>query len=146
MTRAEHALRIFDEGCDCGQAILQAFEAGMDADQHELDCHHAAVPLLPGRPDERCGIVSGALTVIGEWRELGDAPDRAAELSARFRERFLAAHASLGCRQLLGYDLTDVRQLGEALDTGAVETVCRRLMLDACALLEELLSPVPAAS
>lgn len=135
MNRTEAALRYFDDGCDCGKALLKAYEPVLALDDATRAGYRASSAPLLGSPAERCEVVSGALEVLAH---LGS-PDATERLAARFQDRFLRAHPSTSCKKLLGYDLSVLPEFSEAVDSGVVDRVCRGLLSETCALLEEFL-------
>ncbi len=145
MNRTEAALRYFDDGCDCGKALLKAFEPILAVDEATREGYRAASAPLLGRPAERCEVVSGALEVLahlGRPDAAGIEARGAEDLAARFRERFLSRHPSMNCAGLLGYDLSVLSDYSEAVDTGAVDRICRGLLTEICAILDELVGEV----
>lgn len=142
MDRTEAALRYFDDGCDCGKALLKAYEPILAVDEATRAGYRASSAELLGNPAERCEVVSGALEVLAH---LG-LPDAAEKLSMSFRDRFLSLHPSTSCRQLLGYDLAILPEFSEAVDSGVVDRVCRQILAEACAIIEELLVDSPRSA
>jgi hypothetical protein len=136
MNRTESALKYFDEGCDCGKALLRAYEPILPLDEATRAGYRASCSELLGRPAERCEVVSGAFEVLSH---LGHSDRHVLEeLSSRFNARFLAAHGSTSCKKLLGYDLTVLPDFSEAVDSDAVGRVCRGLIKEVCEILDEL--------
>ncbi|MDP3176317.1 MAG: C-GCAxxG-C-C family protein [Spirochaetaceae bacterium] len=144
MTHSELALTAFDAGCDCGKAIIRAYETETILDERSLARLHEDVPGLPGHPEDECGIVTGADIVIQTLRGLKASPTTASEFSRTFKERFIALNESACCKRLLGYDVADVRELGQAIDADAFDHVCRKLMADACSILDGMIAAMPA--
>jgi len=138
MNRAEAALKYFDDGCDCGKALLRAYEPILPLDEPTRLRYRASCAQLPGSPAERCEVVSGALEVLAHL-DTSDAHVPEA-LAARFKDRFLAGHGSTSCKKLLGYDLSELHDFSEAVDSGAVDRVCRGLIKDVCEILDDLVS------
>lgn len=136
MTRSEAALHYFDSGCDCGKALLRAYEPVLTLDHATRAHYRAPCAQLPGSPSKQCGVVNGSLEVLSHIRD----PD----LAAKFKARFMTIHPDLECKKLLGYDLTELADYSKAIDTDAVDHVCRELVLQACAILDELMGEVQA--
>ena len=107
MTRAERAIELFLQGCNCAQAVFAAFAdlVGMD--------EAAALRLSSsfggglGRQREVCGAVSGMCMVLGALYGYDDVTDPKVktehyaliqEMCGKFRDAF----GSIVCRELLG--------------------------------------------
>src|SRR5665647_2706442 len=109
MTRKEEALRIFDSGFNCSQAVLGAFceELGMKQE--------TALRITTGfggglRRAEVCGAVTGAIMAIG--LKIGHSVEgdnatkmHAYEITKQFESRFEELNGSIICRSILRYDL-----------------------------------------
>jgi len=141
MTRTETALRYFDEGCDCGKAILHAYEPVLNLDAKTRERYRASCSQLPGSPAEQCEAVSGAFEVLSHL--YGPEAGGSADLLARFKARFMATHDSTTCKKLLGYDLTYVKDLATVIETDAVGHVCRELVMQTCAILDDIIEEAP---
>ncbi|MGZ4849119.1 MAG: C-GCAxxG-C-C family protein, partial [Halobacteriota archaeon] len=91
------------------------------------------------RSDEVCGVVSGAVMVIGLRYGGTRADDTQAKETTYaavvdFLQRFRKLHGSLECTTLLGYNLSDPRQHARARKI--VPTRCPIFVSDAVTLLE----------
>jgi hypothetical protein len=145
MTRTEAALQYFDGGCDCGKALLRAYEPVLALDKSTRAHYRTPCSQLPGSPSKLCELVSGSLAVlshVGSPRGEGAGPD----LAQRFKDRFMSNHEGLECKKLLGLDLTELGDLSKAIDSDAIDHVCRELVVQACGILDELIGDVPAPS
>ena len=131
MTRTEAALKYFDGGCDCGKSLLRAYEPILSLDTATRAHYRTPCSQLPGSPSKQCELVSGSLEVLSHVND----PD----LARRFKDRFKAIHADMECKKLLGYDLGELGDFSKAIDTDAVDHVCRPLVAQACAILDDLL-------
>ena len=137
MTRTEAALAYFDEGFDCGKAILRAYEPILSLRNTEREQYKSQLSQLPGKPEEQCEVVTSAMDVLAHLcKQNADCHQR---LQARFHERFMSEHDSTSCRKLLGYDLAYVPDMAVAVDSGAVDRVCRDLVARTCCILDELI-------
>lgn len=106
MTRSEKAVLLFEQGCNCAQAVFTAF-----ADLCGLD-EAAALRLSSSfgggvaRQREVCGAVSGMCMVAGALYGYDDVTDQTIKMEhyARVRglcDRFREAYGSIICRELL---------------------------------------------
>ena len=96
------------------------------------------------RMGETCGVVTGALMVIGLKYGMTQAKDEGArdktyKRAQEFASKFKARHDSIVCRELLGYDLSKPEGRKAAHDKGLFTTLCPQLVRDAVEILEQLL-------
>lgn len=106
MDHAEKARTLFLEGYNCSQAVVCAFEDLTGLDRRAAARLSSSFGGGMGRLREVCGVVSGALIVLGILCGYDDPKDQAAktehykqvqEFARRFRER----NGSIICRELL---------------------------------------------
>jgi C_GCAxxG_C_C family probable redox protein len=137
------AVRRFDEGFNCAQAVFSAIAetSGLPLDM----ALRIATPFGGGiaRAGQTCGAVTGALMALGLTFGTASAADKegkerqyriAQDLMERFKER----HGSTVCRDLLGYDISTPEGLKEAHDKGLFTTLCPLLVADAVGLVAGL--------
>ena len=124
--KAEEALRLHGEGCNCCQAVVAAL-AGEEGLSRE-DAMRVGAAFGGGmRRGEVCGAVTGALMILG-LKYGADAPeqqDRKADANARtieFMKAFEERHGSYLCRELL---------------KASGKKICAEVIAGASALLEE---------
>ncbi len=144
MTRTETALQYFDEGCDCGKALLHAYEPVLSLNEKTREKYRAPFSQLLGSPAECCEVVSGALEILAHAGTASAASS--ADLAARFKARFMTSHTSTRCKDLLGYDLGELRGSPKSIDTDAVDHVCHDLIIQACRILDELIGDKAAVT
>jgi C_GCAxxG_C_C family probable redox protein len=139
MSRAEDAVRVFDNDFNCCQAVFSVFapDLGLDRDR----ALRIATPFGGGmgRLGEVCGAVTGAFMALG--LKCGDpdsnsgAKDRSYEAVRAFVERFSDLHGSIRCRELLG---CDIEGMAEAKERNLFSTLCCDLVRDAVKIAEDL--------
>ncbi|HBG02444.1 MAG TPA: hypothetical protein DDW87_12885 [Firmicutes bacterium] len=137
--RIDAALKLFQGGFNCAQAVAGAFYP-VEEDEGRL-----AVRLASGfgggmRSGEVCGAVTGAVMVIG-LREgyLGQglaAKAQSSELTSAFMGEYLRRKGTLLCRELLGYDPTDPE--AKAKSAAHKRQVCKDAIKTAVLLLQEM--------
>lgn len=93
---------------------------------------------------ETCGCVTGALMAIGLKygpTAAGDAESKAAMLAKKgeFEAKFCEKHGSCICKEILGYDLSKPEEMAKIMEKNLLMTVCPKLVVDACKILEETL-------
>lgn len=96
------------------------------------------------RMGEQCGAVTGAFMVIGlkyGKTKAGDdgAREKTYALVGEFVKRFKSRHGSIVCRELLGYDLSNVEERAVARKKGLFTTLCPQFVRDAGEILEHIL-------
>ena len=144
MTKAEEGVDLFNQGFICSQAVLSVF-----APDHGLD-RDMALRIAQGfgegiaRTDDICGAVSGAVIVIGLRYGGTQAEDSAARektyaVVGEFIREFKERNGTVACTPLLGYNLSDPRQVAEAKERKVVPARCPGFVRDAVRLLEKVL-------
>ena len=144
MSDIEKAAAGFSQGLNCAQSVLSAYgpRFGLDRD--------LALKLASGfgggigHRGESCGVVTGAIMVIGlkHGGTLADGQeslDKTYGLIERFLESFKARHGSILCRELLGCDISTPEGLQAARDKGLFFDVCPKYVRDSAEILEEIL-------
>ena len=106
MEHAEKARRLFEDGYNCSQAVLCAFDDMTGLDLEKAACIASSFGGGMGRMREVCGCVSGALVVLGLVRGYSDPKDSEAKkehylLVQEFAKRFREENGSIICRELL---------------------------------------------
>jgi len=136
--RSEKAVKLFEEGLVCSQAVLSAYCGllGLEED--------VALKIANGfgggvaKKQEICGAVSGAVMAIGLKYGKAQANDTAAhektyEVIHAFCDAFEKKNGSLICRELLGCSMT------RAQEKGLFDTLCKQYVRSAAQILDELL-------
>lgn len=143
--RSERAVADFNAGFSCSQAICRVY--GEEFGLSPADAGRVAAGFGGGmaRTDRVCGAVSGAVMVLGLAFGGTASDDRAAKESTyaavqEFLAAFVFAHGSVGCTDLLGYNLGHPAEAAAAREAGAVPRVCPGLVRSAGHLLEETMA------
>ena len=147
MSDVENAVRLFQIGCACSQAILGTYGPRYGLDEGRS--MRVAAGFAGGmRLGETCGAVTGAFMVLG-LAHGGDnctiAEGRQAAYGAvtTFAQQFRQRHGSLVCRELLGCDISTPEGAKVAQEKGLFRTTCDRLVRDAAELVGDML-PKPS--
>jgi hypothetical protein len=138
MTKTEHAIEVFEEGCDCDQAVLAAFEQELHVDPTILDAMIHKESIALGTPHPDCGVVIGACSVIKMCDKCKEGKASEEELLERFKVEFLKRNKSLRCKELLGYDLSNMSDLIQVMDNDLCEKKCEHYISDAVEILDTL--------
>ena len=109
MTRKELAMSYFEEGYNCSQSVLLAFQNCTDIDAEYLAKIASSFGGGIGRMREVCGAVSGMCMACGLISGYSDPKAQAgkSEHYARIRalaDEFKARNGSIICRELLGLE------------------------------------------
>jgi C_GCAxxG_C_C family probable redox protein len=142
--RSADAVAAFSRGASCSMAIFSAYAPGLGLDAETATSIASPFGAGISRTGEICGVVSGALMVIGLAQRKEDIRDAASRekvyaLSRRFIGEFTARNGSVMCTDLVGYDLSQQDQYREAREQKAFATRCPKLVRDAGEILEEIL-------
>lgn len=142
--RADVAVADFVGPFNCSQAVLGAYAGDLGLELATARRLATAFGAGYGHRGETCGVVSGALLVIGLDRgqgtaEQADEKARAYALAQEFVDSFRERAGSATCRTLLGLDLTDPAQKARAQEQDLFTTRCGPLVRLGVEILEEIL-------
>jgi len=143
-TRGDDAAELFRGGWSCSQAVCCAFAKDFGIDEKTALRLSCGLGGGMGHTGNTCGAVSGALMVIGMRygrTELDDlaAKEKTYEVAQEFIREFRRRHHSVNCTELLGYDLSNPRQLADAREKKVFHAKCPEFVRDAGDILEEIL-------
>ena len=135
MSKAGKAVAIFDEGYNCSQAVFSVY-----SEQFGVDVE-TAYKIASGfgggmHLGSVCGVVTGAFMVLG--LKFGKGKSRPYDKIAEFTEKFHARNKSISCIDLLGADVRTDEGKAKAKSEGLFDSVCTKLIEDACEILEEM--------
>lgn len=137
-THAEKAVKLFEEGCSCSQAVFTAYAEDFGIDRETAMKMSVALGGGMGRMRETCGAVS-AMALVAGLKYGNSVPSDAVAKSAALdaakglAEKFLAENGSIVCKELLG--LAPPRGQSELLPA---KKPCKELVRRAAELLESL--------
>jgi len=144
MNKVEKAIKLFEDGFACSQAILSTYgeEFGLD----KKLAFKIGDPFGAGMRglSETCGAVTGAFMVIGLKYGRTNAnnilaKEKTAELVQEFVKRFKSRHDTIVCKQLLGYDISIPQQRAKIEEQNLFKTVCPKFVRDAAEILDEII-------
>ena len=135
---AEKAVRLFEEGCSCSQAVFAAYAGDFGMDRETAMKLSVALGGGMGRMHETCGAVTAMALVAGLKYGNAEASDKegkskALDAAKRLAEKFLAENGSIVCKELLG--LVPPRGKSEVLPA---KKPCGELVRRAAELLDTL--------
>lgn len=103
MTKEELAIKNFNNGCNCSQAVFLAFAEDFGIDEKTAKSITVGLGGGVGRMREVCGAVSGAAMVLGmKFGEDGTDKGAAYKKIQEFAERFKKESGSIICADRLG--------------------------------------------
>lgn len=143
MSHADTAADVFARGLSCSQAVFSAYAAEYGLDKSAASRIASGFGGGMGRMAQTCGAVTGAYMVIGlkYGAATGDqeAKEKTYRLVREFAEQFRAKNGSLVCKDLLGCDISSPEGFETMKQKGLHQSVCTKLVRDACDLLDEIL-------
>ena len=137
-THAEKAVKLFEEGCSCSQAVFTAYAEDFGIDRETAMKVSVALGAGVGRMRETCGAVTGMALVAGlkygnSVPSDAEAKSKALEAAKALAEKFKAENGSIVCKELLG--LEPPRGQTEMITK---KPPCKELVRMAAELLETL--------
>jgi C_GCAxxG_C_C family probable redox protein len=144
MTKADSAhAKMVAKKTNCAQTVLTAFCRDLGLDQRTALKLTLGFGGGIGGMGKTCGAVTGSFMVLGlrlplngnNAKEMRTAVHRSID---EFKERFIALHGSLDCKDLLGCDLSTVEGSLTAEEKDLFTTVCPGLVCDAVKILERM--------
>jgi C_GCAxxG_C_C family probable redox protein len=141
MSGVETAVRLFDGGYSCSQAVFTAFADQLGVRPETAARIAAGFGGGMGRLGETCGAVTGALMVLGARYGGTDivAKEETYEMVRVFMDRFNARHGITVCRDLLHCDISTPEGRAEAHEKDLHGSICSNLVRDAAEILEAML-------
>ena len=144
MSKAKSAKKQFEKGFSCAPAVVSTYSDQFGLGKElalKISCGFGGGI---GRMGRTCGAVTGAVMVIGLKHGQADVADEESRqethrLVREFLGKFTALHGSVECRELIGYDLSNPRELRAARKSGVFESKCAGFVYDAACILEDVL-------
>lgn len=143
MSRIDEAVRLFDDGFNCSQAVLAVYGPQFGLERETALKIAAGFGGGIGCMGDTCGALTVAFMVIGLKHGAIDPADKESKLKtyALIRQAagmFAKRAGALNCRDLLGFDLSTPQGKEQAAKEGAFE-ICADLVKYAAEILEEIL-------
>jgi len=141
----QHAAQYFEKGYSCSQSLLCAFSGPLGLD--EETAFKIASPFGGGiaRQGETCGAVTGALMVLGLkfGPKAGEKNDTSYNVSQEFVRRFQEQHASIKCKQLINFDISQPEELLVAREAQVFHKTCPELVRSAAEIVNSMMISTP---
>ena len=139
----DKARECYAGGIDCSQVV---FGYGADVLGFDKETALKIASCFGGGMfrGETCGCVTGALMALGlkyGHTKPGDEETKAElmEVLQEFTEAFAEENGSLICKELIKYDVSDPKQREGAFASGVMMTLCPKLAVSACEILDDLI-------
>jgi len=140
-SKAEIALRKFEEGYHCAQSVAYAFADEMNIDKNVLMTISTGFGVGFGRKQEVCGAVSGAVVILGakygrKENEPIDKTEKTYSEVQKFINEFVKEKGSIKCWDLLsgcnlqteeGQKLFKDKKLKHDVCNGCIKLACNIL-------------------
>ena len=147
MTKSQVAVQYQEMGYGCAQSVLSSFAPDFGLDEDLALRISTGFGSGMGRLCEVCGALTGAFMVIGlkhgkvitDGTRYGTDTETTYKLVAQMARSFAERNGSIYCRDLIGHDLSDPDERAKVVQLGLFTTTCRKCVVDAVELLEEIL-------
>jgi len=141
--RVLQALKYFEDGYNCSQAVFGAYAPSLGA---PLDlAMRTAGPFGGGmaRAGERCGALTGAMMALG-LAYASEVPNPEAkaktyDLTEKLVQEFKSANGCTDCKGLIGFDLSTEEGREQASSANTHRQLCPKFVQSASEILETLL-------
>ena len=139
MDNGERAVKCFNEGFNCSQAVFSAYAVSLGLDRDKA--LHIAAPFGGGmgRTAGTCGAATGALMVIGLHHKKTKDRSEVYNQARTFLEEFERRNGSMRCSELIGCDISTPEGMKRAQDENLFRTLCPDFVHSACGILEDML-------
>jgi C_GCAxxG_C_C family probable redox protein len=144
MGKADRAIALHGQGCNCAQAVLCAFTEDLGLGEEDALRIATGFGAGMGRTGGTCGAVTGAYMVLGLARGMRSPEEKSRKdstytLVREFAERFRAKQGAVECRELLGVDVSTAEGLRLAHQQNLFATRCNTIIHDAVMVLQGVL-------
>lgn len=131
------------KGFNCAQAVFSTFAKELGLDEKTALKVSGAFGGGMSRMGETCGVITGALMVIGcKYGQINaedkDSKEKTYELGKEFIKKFKLRNKFTLCKELLGHDISTPEGL-KAIRENDFSDICNKLIKDSVEILEEML-------
>ncbi|NJD58256.1 MAG: hypothetical protein C3F13_00605 [Anaerolineales bacterium] len=147
MKKTDLAAGYHERGYGCAQSVLASYAGDFGLEEGLALRLATGFGSGMGRMCEVCGALTGAFMVIGmkygkdktDGTRYGYETETTYRLVAEAAEKFKERNGSIYCRELIGHNLMDAVERAKVVELGLFKTTCRKCILDAVEILEEIL-------
>lgn len=117
----EKAAALFGRGYNCAQSVLLTMQDFWNEEKPSEPKIASAFGAGIGRRGSLCGALTGGVIAIGQKygsnEPIQKGRDEAYSMALKFYDGFQKEFGSVFCRNLIGYDLSDPKELKKAWDS-----------------------------
>ncbi len=144
MKETDLALKLFEEGNSCAQAILGAYAQKVNIDPKIALKIGAGLGGGLGRRQHICGAVNAGAIILGLKYSNGiegdlKSKEKVSEIVGKFVTECEKILGSVQCKELLKIDLTNPDERAAAKEIGLFVRVCNNAVVQAASVLEKYL-------
>lgn len=129
------AVKLFEDGYRCSQAVFAAFSEEFNLPKEQSlkigACFGAGM-----RKGEVCGACTGALMVLG--LKFGEEKSKSDEACEKFLDAFSAQNGSYICRDLLGCDIRSEEGVEYAVENNLFKEFCPKMVESAAKITKDI--------
>ena len=133
---------LFRQGYNCAQSVLLTMQDFWNEKKTLEPKIASAFGGGIGRKGSLCGALTGGVIAIGQKygsnKPIPKEREKAYSLALTFYDMFQKEHGSVFCRDLVGYDLTDPKELKKAWDSNVFISKCLHFVEKAVEILIDL--------
>ncbi|GAH30975.1 hypothetical protein ES705_00427 [subsurface metagenome] len=141
--KRKKAISYFNQGYNCAQSVFSAFSDEFGINKEIARSIASGFGAGFGRLQETCGVVTGAIMVIGcKYFKRNDCPgskeivyQKTRDFISRFKER----NGTINCLELIGVDFNTEEGMQTAKKKNLFRDKCEKYVRDACEILEEII-------
>ena len=137
MSEINEAVKLFNSGYVCSQAVFAAFSPKVGLEKNQAlkigACFGSGM-----RKGEVCGACTGALMVLG--LKYGESKAMSNEACERFLDEFKKENGSYICNDLLGCDITTKEGVEFATENKLFKELCPKMVESAAKITEKIIN------
>lgn len=143
----EKALKEFDGGYNCAQTVLSAFADTLDGDGDWARKIAEGFGDEVGKLRSTCGAATGSFMVLGLLVSEKHATNAKGKeiiykLLRKFSNSFTDEYGAIDCKSITKCDLNTIEGRKKAMETHVFDKVCKKCMLSAIKIVNELKSDI----
>ncbi len=139
---SEGAVQHHDEGYNCAQSVLLALSEDWNIRNELIPKVATGLGGGIGRSGSVCGALTGGVLALGlkygTNESSAEKRKEAYEKSSRLYKRFRTEFGTVLCKELIGYDLSNPKELEEAQKADVFQNRCTNFIRQTAGFVEEL--------
>ena len=136
MSEITEAVKLFEEGYVCSQAVFAAFSPDLGLEKEQAlkigACFGSGM-----RKGEVCGACTGALMALG--LKYGHSKEKSNEACKRFLDEFKNENGTYICNELLGCDIKTKEGVEFAVENRLFKEICPKMVESAAKITKEII-------